>query len=226
MPTQVRNTCTKKEYLERLAKDRFKIIANENEFDGGLGLLGYTDGGLDEATGKAGWGFGVFDRNGVVIHEQYGPVVTDTSSAHWLGATEHTNNTGELSAAGEMCIWWDKWGSQIEGGALEWRYDSTLTADAVLGRGVSHANQTLVNTIKCCFRACVRGGLIAKHVFSHTGVFVGNNLADKLAEYGQKGSLTKGGRYAEGCTTGLDIVPWARAYERNEGTGVWDGVPH
>jgi ribonuclease HI len=37
--------------------------------------------------------------------ELFGPVVTDSNSPFFLGATLHTNNTGELTAFGEAIIW-------------------------------------------------------------------------------------------------------------------------
>ena len=40
-----------------------------------------------------------------VLAELYGPVVTDASSVYFLGATVHTNNTGELTAVGEGILW-------------------------------------------------------------------------------------------------------------------------
>jgi ribonuclease HI len=84
----------------------------------------YTDGSCKEnkrgnQSGRpAGWGVQVLHEccvpdevNGEptvsvsVLAELYGPVVTDASSVFFLGATVHTNNTGELTAVGEGILW-------------------------------------------------------------------------------------------------------------------------
>ena len=38
-------------------------------------------------------------------HVLHGPVVTERWSELWVGAREHTNNTGELSAIAEAMLW-------------------------------------------------------------------------------------------------------------------------
>jgi ribonuclease HI len=84
----------------------------------------YTDGSCkhnkrgNQLGLPAGWGVAVLredcllrgDDNKVIksystLAELYGPVVTDPNSTFFMGATEQTNNTGELTAVGEALLW-------------------------------------------------------------------------------------------------------------------------
>ena len=40
-----------------------------------------------------------------MLAELYGAVVIDTISTFFMGATDHTNNTAELTAVGEAVLW-------------------------------------------------------------------------------------------------------------------------
>eukprot|EP00973_Karenia_brevis_P032456 4476761-Karenia_brevis.AAC.1 len=52
------------------------------------------------AATPAGWG--VHIDSGARL---FGPVITDTSSKYYLGASVGSNNTGELTAIGEAMLW-------------------------------------------------------------------------------------------------------------------------
>ena len=201
--------------------DKAAVVAEFNEFDNGDGLLAYTDGGVGE-NGVAGWGFVIYDRSGVTLHEQYGQVETDVHSDKWLGARKKTNNTGELTAAAEMMIWYNIWGHQLSQGGLEWRFDSMLTAQTVIGSQVAKENLELIDTVKCLFRGGVATELTARHVFSHTGVCVGNATADLLADHGQKGRTSRVGRYAHYALKGQQQVAWAKHFAETEGDAEWE----
>ena len=68
----------------------------------------YTDGsgsrGKCSSTTPAGWGF-VRLENEEVSHTARGPVSTDHTAAHYLGATVGSNNTGELTAWMEAALY-------------------------------------------------------------------------------------------------------------------------
>ena len=68
----------------------------------------YTDGGY--SGGAAGWAWvllggavdGETDAHATVEEEAYGPVVVEMGHPAYIGATKHTNNTGEITALAEQ----------------------------------------------------------------------------------------------------------------------------
>eukprot|EP00969_Alexandrium_andersonii_P154001 6808533-Alexandrium_andersonii.AAC.1 len=91
-----------------------------------------TDGSGGERAGdKAGWGVVVFrwpvegKEPDFVLH---GPVVTEQWSQLWVGAREHTNNTGELSAIAEALLWLIDEAPDGGGEPVLLRYDSVYAA--------------------------------------------------------------------------------------------------
>ena len=75
----------------------------------------YTDGGVNRNKetgewGTAGWGAHVIavdaeNSSTTVRADLFGPVVTDSSSAWFQGATRGTNNTGELCGVAQALLW-------------------------------------------------------------------------------------------------------------------------
>ena len=61
-----------------------------------------------EQQQRAGWGVAIF-REPMDLEKPdfklYGPVILERWDPLWLGATRHTNNTGELTAIAEACAW-------------------------------------------------------------------------------------------------------------------------
>ena len=69
---------------------------------------------INRMNRTAGWGVAMYMEhyipggpavNTFSLVELFGPVVTDSKSPFFMGASRHTNNTGELTAFGEAIIW-------------------------------------------------------------------------------------------------------------------------
>ena len=77
-----RNDETKKQFLAKVTDDRERMIKAANEFDGGEGLIAYTDGGYGKDAGVAGWGFVVSKQKRRCLGGQL-----KTNSHEWAGRT-------------------------------------------------------------------------------------------------------------------------------------------
>ena len=90
----------------------------------------------DTRQESAGWGVVIFryptqdTEPDYVLHS---PVVTETWDQLWLGARERTNNTGELSAIGELMLWLLHEAPDEGNVPMVVRYDSTYAANMAQG---------------------------------------------------------------------------------------------
>jgi ribonuclease HI len=131
--------------------------------------------------------------------ELFGPVILDPKNRYFLGALQHSNNTGEIQAACEgliECL-------LREPQSVLWWYDSELTANVAKGNSFVSGETELCNSLRKLFaRASARakkfGGIRCEHVYSHLG-FAPNEAADVLADRGVREQCTVGryGMYSE-----------------------------
>ena len=170
-------------------------------------LVAYTDGSKRRHLQRAGWSTVIVKRDthldrqhehrGVVLVEQYGPVVTNASSPYFLGAESNTNNTAELSAIAEALLWFIHYRPSP---ALNLAIitDSQLCITFLEGRAEPYKNIALVNRCRELLSLCkssVPGTSVwFHHISSHTKNHW-NDLADKHANLGAL-RRTSLGRYA------------------------------
>ena len=124
----------------------------------------------------------------------YGPVVVDTASHLWLGATARTNNTGELTAVGEAMLW--LLGEAPDDGttAVELRYDSEYAAKVAQGCWKPEANRQLAEKVRSLVSQVQENRVITwTHVYGHAGHH-DNELADRCARRGARGEVSPDSR--------------------------------
>ena len=113
-----------------------------------LSVQVYTDGsgsrGKCTASTPAGWGF-VRITEGEVSRTARGPVTTDHTAAHYLGATVGSNNTGELTAWMEAALYEIGRGNLPR--ELVFCYDSQWATNMVTGKFKAKRNKALVNLL-------------------------------------------------------------------------------
>ena len=129
----------------------------------------------------------------VVLHEACGPVTTQPSTAHFLGATVGSNNTGELTAWMEAALYLLGNPDSIPSSVTLF-YDSKWAANTVTGKFKAKRNRSLVANAKRIYALLqsktqvhwqwVKGHSGAKH----------NEHADALAEKGKQTQDYLGGR--------------------------------
>ena len=118
-------------------------------------LILYTDGSHDSGKPQAIAGFGyVGIRNGDAEKDEIncyievqgaGPVATDYKSPVYLGAREHSNNTGEPTALMEAMLWaLEKDTHPHSHTPIIIRPDSELAMGWVIGDIIAHTNKDLV----------------------------------------------------------------------------------
>ena len=194
----------------------------------------YTDGsGGSEGGTSAGWGVAVFgSQQGQVQTDMwreadpwlaalYGPVLTQVYDKLWLGATEHTNNTGELSAIGEACRYLMDLHERMP---PEWSRTVYLYYDSEYAYGVAtrltraQANQVLAETVAGLVSAVRRLFVLHfKHVKGHSANR-GNEIADALARRGAMG------RVSPHCARWIDhAVPALHGKPRGAGGATASG---
>lgn len=107
------HVCPALQPLARLRQiDPLEAVGGPPDWDriaGSSTVPPFTDGSGGQGHG-AGWGVGIFvqpqsDFNTAWTAALYGPVLVTSFDPLWLGATQHTNNTAELSGIGEACRW-------------------------------------------------------------------------------------------------------------------------
>ena len=179
------------EAIQRPVADELTRIATD-----GSHTLGSSD--------PAGWGAAVwFGESEEIYDSLFGPVISDfkvldpnLTNKFYLGALQHSNNTGEVSAACEALLH-----VLIKGepqGVLWW-YDSELTCSVAKGISFIAGETELCNTLrklfaKVSYLAKDFGGIRCEHVYSHLG-HTQNEIADALADRGTH-ETCKIGRYA------------------------------
>ena len=161
--------------------------------------VAYTDGGC--AAGMAGWawnllhgGDGDADVDACEVAVGYGPVVIEAGHPAFIGASKHTNNTGELSAAAELLRALLEEDVQPRGSRGIIRPDSQLTMTVMLGRAASTENVELAAVVRSRWlQLKERHGenLTLRHVKGHSG-HVQNDRVDMLAERGRLGEVCSG----------------------------------
>ena len=118
--------------------------------------------------------------------EAFGPVVLDETEAHYLWATAHTNNTGELTALAKALTVALK---KFEGHPATICYDSEYAANMTQGTWMPKENQGL---IKCCRELCellqAKQDITWQWIKAHSDT-IGNDKADELANKGADGEV-------------------------------------
>ena len=189
--------------------------------DGRGALVAYTDG-----SGKNGrWGVvvvvrpplfpgAVADKNsGEKLTELFGPVVTTpltpvTHSAHpfFMGASEKTNNTAELTGLGEAMLWFKHFSDRE---AITIYSDSQISVDLVTGKTDPQDNKPLVYFVRSLY-ADMNRRISLVHVKGHSD-HLWNNHADELC---RRGGCCTVGRYGRDTPTREGFPATAPAPER------------
>jgi ribonuclease HI len=138
----------------------------------------------------------------------FGPVVLDAKSPFFLGATKHSNNTGELSAWGEALLYLQDHGPTLQPHDVTVFYDSDYAFKAVTGSHKrAEANVELVQRIQLLFDELnAQYAIRCVHIRAHQEQLhalaaaaphqQGNTLVDELAKRGAAGERCTAGRYA------------------------------
>ena len=194
--TQKYHECPAREPLERLRKVvRGGEVPDVAIGDGRPAAFRhlYTDGSA--AHGGGGWAVVIYDappsRPVPPDYVLYGPVVTAVWDPNFLGAERGTNNTGELTAIAEACVWLKERGPERDiGGEVlgaEIHYDSEYARDIAVRVAVPKSNLALANRVADLVDEVRRlRPLRFRHVKGHS-VDVGNDAADMFADKGAQG---------------------------------------
>ncbi|CAE7513563.1 rnhA, partial [Symbiodinium pilosum] len=188
----------------------------------------YTD-GSGGPDNRAGWAVVVFDappnRPAEADYTLFGPVVLDEWDPVFLGAEVGTNNTGELTAIGEACVWlWENREERTQDGQVVpavIHYDSEYARDLAVRAAAPRSNQRLAESVASWVEK-VRSvrPLEFRHVKGHSGD-VGNDAADKFANRG----LAERRAAKASAPPPPPPVPAMREEEAAEGQlGIYGGV--
>ena len=136
-------------------------------------------------------GDGGEDANATEEASGCGPVVIDIDHPAHLGATKHSNNTGELCAAIELlhALTHDAARPTESRGVI--RPDSELVMGAMTGRTVAHENVELTRRVRGLWEELRKrhgGQVTLSHVRGHSH-HKWNDRADALAEKGRQGEI-------------------------------------
>ena len=115
-------------------------------------------GAARNGSGGAGWGYTVLC--GETILEGSGPVVTDNRHYAFLGASTATNNTGELTAMGELFI--RALQSPTPPSSIILHYDSKLAANVTRGIWAAKTNKHLMRSVRCLHSTLLARGVDIK----------------------------------------------------------------
>ena len=172
-----------------------------------------------------------------LIAELFGPVVTDSKSPFFLGATSHSNNTGELTSIGEAVQWlianWRRYYSyttRLKNIVIH--SDSIYAISATIGTESGPCNLQLYSNIRLLLTELKNSlhsskldekampfaipTLSIRKVKSHAGI-EGNEHADTLAQKGQK-EVCHAGRYAIPSTK-ISAVEYLHNLSKNSSPG-------
>ena len=163
----------------------------------------YCDGGYDPADQGGGQcaGFGVSivrggdgeeDKQAIEFESLSGPVSLDKSSPTFLGALQHTNNTGELTGITEAIMWLLHVDPDTDRDVLL-RPDSEYVMGAAIGDTTPERNKDMVLFLQNAYAQLLeqRNGKVKwSHVRSHTN-HKWNDRADLLATKGAKLHLSQ-----------------------------------
>eukprot|EP00959_Pyramimonas_sp_CCMP1952_P450442 9431584-Pyramimonas_sp.AAC.1 len=120
----------------------------------------------------------------------HGPVVIQPWHPQWLGAREPTNNTGELSALGELMHWLLEEAPDSGREPIEVFYDSQYAANIAQGRWDPKSNAELAAKVRELTQRVEEARVVTwTHVYGRTGNH-GNELADRLADQGARGEVS------------------------------------
>ena len=161
----------------------------------------YTDGsgGTQQQQQTAGWGAVFYPNTNPGPEDNwlvalYGPVLTQNYDPLWLGATTHTNNTGEVSAIGEACRWLLSYIDLRPPFAPP--LSATILYDSMYAYGVTTrlttptCNHGLVETVaNLVTRVRSKIQLTFQHIKGHSGVH-GNDIADQFADRGTQSRIS------------------------------------
>ena len=146
----------------------------------------YVDGSWKHTkkSSYAGWAVVVIcpSDSASAIHEFYGPVITDSTSRTFMGATRHSNNTGELTAIGESLNWIIA--HNITTPVNIWS-DSEYAIACCMGTNSPVQNIHLIHHLQELY-GIVQKNVTLYHIKAHTGHKY-NERADCLAKRGSTG---------------------------------------
>ena len=176
-----------------------------------------TDG---SGEGLAGWGVVVFRYpvdTEVPDYVLHGPVVVGRWDPLWLGAGDATNNTGELSAIGELMLWLLHEAPDRGDVPVHIRFDSKYAANMAQGVWEPKTNEHLAARVReLTSQVEERRVLSWEHVYGHQGTH-DNELADRAAAAGAEGRVsTQSRRWAQPQTGPLGGVPEHRGRTEQE----------
>ena len=132
-------------------------------------------------------GDGDADAHAHELTRAWGPVTTCKHSPTWIGATEHTNNTAELTALAELLRWLINDAPSPQHRILL-RPDSEYAMGIALGDVTPRENLELTRVVQTLYRCLLetRGGNVGwSHVKGHSD-HKWNDLVDELATRGSK----------------------------------------
>ena len=145
----------------------------------------YGSPGTPAEQHTAGWGLHLPDQHLTF----YDAVITDPNHPLWVGATQPSNNTGELTAM-VFALMWAYY--HINQNNITIAYDSTYAANCTQGIWVTQENQQLAQTAQHWLRLCQTKFYVSfRYVAAHTNLqdwwSINNEAADTAAKKGATG---------------------------------------
>ncbi|CAE7559731.1 rnhA [Symbiodinium natans] len=177
-----------------------------------------TNQNVHDVAHSAGWGVAVYSSSpGHGKREAarlFGPVEVNRSSPFSLGAEVCSNNTAELTAFGEALLWLRDEAPGPKDRPAVLCYDSQYAKKAMTGENRAHANLDLVASVQGLWQdMSTRRRLQLNWVKGHAGD-VGNELADKLANEGATGRVSKDSKRWSQRAAGARPEPEAKRARR------------
>ena len=115
----------------------------------------------------------------------WGPVIIDTTHPSFIGATHGSNNTGELSAIGEVLRWVNERFDNNDSRPVLIRYDSKYAAMVAQKLWSAKSNIQLARTVQLLYTETSKHRTVYfSHVKGHSN-HKWNEYADKLANRGR-----------------------------------------